>query len=115
MPTGPITRVTMIKLPSEESLPIALEGFKVFAKFQQKDGAPYILSMQAGRAEGSVREQGYTFVTKSVFKSMDDMRYYEKDCPAHNEYREFLRKNAPAEGLQTVYFKANAGFDFDCK
>ncbi|KAL4956606.1 hypothetical protein BDW69DRAFT_181385 [Aspergillus filifer] len=113
MANGLITRVTMIRLPSDESLPIALEGFKAFASSQKKDGVPYILSMQAGRAEGSVREQGYTFVTKSVFKSMDDMRYYEKDCPAHNEYREFLKKNAPAEGLQTVYFTAEASFEFD--
>ncbi|KAL4968161.1 Dabb family protein [Aspergillus stella-maris] len=115
MATGPITRVTMIKLASEDSIPIALEGFKAFASSQKKEGEPYILSMQAGRAEGSVREQGYNFVTKSVFRSMDDMRYYENDCPAHNEYRVFLKKNAPATGLQTVYFTAEASFEFNSK
>ncbi|KAL5342097.1 hypothetical protein BJX70DRAFT_395072 [Aspergillus crustosus] len=113
MTATPITRVTMIKIPNEEDLEIALEGFKEFAKTQQKDGAPYILSMEAGRAEGPVREQGYTFVTKSVFRSMEEMKFYETDCPAHNTYRAFLRSNATVEGLLTVHFTAGASFDFN--
>ncbi|KAL3473159.1 hypothetical protein BJX99DRAFT_261589 [Aspergillus californicus] len=109
--TAPITRVTMIKIPSEDHLAIALEGFTVFAKTQQKDGEPYILSMQAGRANGPVRDQGYTFVTKSVFRNIEEMRYYETECPAHNAYREFLKSNAVVEGLMTVHFTAEASVD----
>ncbi|KAL3463707.1 hypothetical protein BJX64DRAFT_287174 [Aspergillus heterothallicus] len=112
MAPGPITRVTMIKIPAEEHLAIALDGFRTFAKNQQKDGSPYILSMEAGHAEGPVRDQGYTFVTKSVFRNMEEMRYYETNCPAHNEYRRFLRANAEVLGLLTVHFTAEASFDF---
>ncbi|KAF9889832.1 hypothetical protein FE257_006922 [Aspergillus nanangensis] len=108
---GPITRVTMIKIPSDEHQAIALVGFTEFAKTQQKNGVPYILSMQAGAARGSARDQGYTLVTKSVFRNIEDMQYYETDCPAHNRYREFLKKNAPVESLMAVYFVAEAGFD----
>jgi len=108
--TTPITRVTMIKIPSEGHVAIALEGFKIFAKNQKKDGAPYILSMEAGPAEGSVKDMGYTFVAKSVFKNKEDMTYYEKECAGHMEYKDFLKKNAPVESLMTVYFTPGASF-----
>lgn len=36
MATTHITRVTMIKIPSEEHIPIALKGFEAFAKSQKK-------------------------------------------------------------------------------
>jgi hypothetical protein len=120
----------MIKIPSEDHLTIALQGFETFTKNQKRvqefsafkilslvltiitqDNKPYILSMQAGRAQGHVKEQGYTFVTKSVFKNMDDMEFYEKSCPAHEEYKVFLKKNAPVEGLMTVFFQAGVSFD----
>jgi hypothetical protein len=32
------------------------------------------------------------------------MEFYEKVCPGHMAYKEFLKKNAPVEGLVTVYF-----------
>ena len=60
--------------------------------------------MEAGPANGHVKDQGYTFVTKSVFKCKEDMDYYEKECAGHQEYKDFLKKNAPAEGIQMVYF-----------
>jgi hypothetical protein len=37
-----ITRVTMIKIPNEEHIPIALKGFETFAKHQQKVGSHVI-------------------------------------------------------------------------
>lgn len=64
-----------------------------------------------GPANGHVREQGYTFVTKSVFKDMADMKFYEMECKAHSEYKAFLRKNAPVEGIMMVYFTANISFE----
>ncbi|KUJ16046.1 uncharacterized protein LY89DRAFT_101948 [Mollisia scopiformis] len=108
--TTEITRVTMIKIP-EQYLDIALKGFETFTKNQKKDGEPYILSMAAGLAQGHVKEQGYTFVTKSVFKSKDDMEYYEKKCEGHLEYKKFLKENASVEGLMTCYFTSGVSWE----
>lgn len=60
--------------------------------------------MEAGPANGHVKGQGYTFVTKSVFKDKEDMDFYEKECAGHMVYKEFLKRNAPVEGLMTVFF-----------
>jgi hypothetical protein len=123
-----ITRVTMIKIPSEAHQVIALQGFETFTVNQKRvfyqqelpdsnanlslqDGKPYILSMQAGRAQGYARDQGYTIVAKSVFKNADDMEFYEKECPGHEEYKMFLKKNAPVEGLMAVAFQASVSFN----
>ena len=60
--------------------------------------------MAAGPAEPDQRSQGFTFVAKSEFASMDDMRFYDAECPAHQA----LKKEAMTlgvEGLLTVYFK----------
>lgn len=124
-----ITRVTMIKIPSEEQQALALEGFKTFTQNQKKvrqtlsevliahtlnenlqDGKPYILSMEAGPAFGHVRDQGYTFVCKSVFKDKADMDFYETQCEGHQEFKNFLKKYAPVEGLMTVYFTPGVSY-----
>jgi hypothetical protein len=61
--------------------------------------------MEAGLAYGHVRDnQGFTIVTKSVFKNKAEMEFYEKHCEGHQEYKNFLKKNASVEGLMTVYF-----------
>lgn len=62
------------------------------------------MSLEAGHAYGHVRAQGYNLVLKSIFKDKADMEYYEKDCPAHNEYKKYLKANAPVEALMAVYF-----------
>ncbi|CZR60784.1 uncharacterized protein PAC_10680 [Phialocephala subalpina] len=95
--TSEIIRVTMIKIP-EQHLAVALKGFETFIKNQKKDGMPYILSMATGPAQGHVKDQGYTFVTKSEFKNKEDMEYYEKEFEGHLEYKKLLKENAPVEG-----------------
>jgi hypothetical protein len=66
--------------------------------------------MEAGAARGSVKDQGYTFVTKSVFKDQADQKFYENECPAHNEYKIFLKEKAPVSGLMSVNFEAQRSF-----
>lgn len=60
--------------------------------------------MQAGAAEGSVKEQGFNFVAKSVFKNREDMKYYETECAGHNNFKTFLKVNAPVAGMIMVCF-----------
>ena len=67
--------------------------------------------MEAGPVNGGqVQEQGYTFVTKSVFKSMEDMEYYMTECEGHQAYKVFLKENAPVTGLQAVTFTPGASY-----
>jgi hypothetical protein len=68
--------------------------------------------MEAGPAEGGLKAQGYTFVAKSVFKNMEDMKYYETECQGHQEYKDFLKQNAPVESMLMVYFTPEASFQF---
>ena len=72
---------------------------------------PYILSMQAGLAFGDVAKQGYTLVAKTVFRNKEDMEYYEKECAAHQEYKDFLKQNAPVEGLMTCCFTPDVSYE----
>ncbi|KAL6858124.1 hypothetical protein ACO1O0_005576 [Amphichorda felina] len=118
-----IHRVTMFKMPKEEDRQRMLEQYRQMAKDNQKasstlayfitqrpsprDGKPYILSMTVGPAEDDPRSQGYTLVSKSEFASMEDMRYFENECPAHGEVRSLI-KALTVDGILTVYFKAQA-------
>ncbi|KAG9248600.1 stress responsive A/B barrel domain-containing protein [Calycina marina] len=106
-----ITRVTMIKV-APEHLDIALEGFKTFAQNQQKNGKPYILSMEAGPINGGqVKDRGFTFLMKSVFKSQEDMEFYMTKCEGHEAYKVYLKENAPVTALQAVTFTPGASFE----
>ncbi|TFB00690.1 hypothetical protein CCMA1212_007131 [Trichoderma ghanense] len=99
-----VHRVTMFKLPSEEGQKKLLEQYQILRENNRKDGKPYILSIAAGPAEPDQRSQGYTFVAKSEFASLDDMKFYDAECPAHQA----LKKTAltlGVEGVLTVYFK----------
>ena len=70
----------------------------------QQDGKPYILSMVVGPAEDDARAQGYTLVSKTEFANMDDMKYYDEACKAHNDLKVFV-KTLSVEGVMTVFFK----------
>lgn len=63
--------------------------------------------MVAGPAEEGPRTKGYTFVNKTEFASMDDMRYYESECPAHGEVKKVLGE-ITIDGMMTVFFKPQA-------
>lgn len=63
--------------------------------------------MSVGPAEDDPRTQGYTLVSKTEFASMDDMKFYDEECPAHGAVKSFI-KQLTVEGILTVYFKAQA-------
>ncbi|KAL7808232.1 hypothetical protein V8C26DRAFT_413497 [Trichoderma gracile] len=99
-----VHRVTMFKLPSEEGQKKLIEQYQILRENNSKDGKPYILSMAAGPAEPDQRSQGYTFVAKSEFASLDDMKYYDAECPAHQALKK-VAMTLGVEGILTVYFK----------
>ncbi|KAJ2905983.1 Stress responsive A/B Barrel domain-containing protein [Zalerion maritima] len=101
--SGRIVRITMFKIPEVEKQQGLFEQYKILAKTQQKDGKPYILSMNAGPAMDDPRSQGVTVVSKTEFTSLDDMKYYEEECAAHKELKKFNQANQIAKPM-TVYF-----------
>lgn len=72
---------------------------------QTQDGRPYILSMTCGRAEASERAQGYTFVAKSEFASVEDMEFYDNDCELHMELKKTAMTLQMGGIPLMVYFK----------
>ncbi|PNP55696.1 hypothetical protein THARTR1_04220 [Trichoderma harzianum] len=99
-----VHRITMFKLPSEESQKKLLEEYKTLKENNRKDGKPYILSIAAGPAEPDQRSQGFTFVSKSEFASLEDMKYYDEECVAHQALKK-VAMTLGVEGVMTVYFK----------
>ncbi|KAH8169950.1 stress responsive a/B barrel domain-containing protein [Sarocladium implicatum] len=89
-----VHRITMFKLPKVEDQKVMIEEYKkMWASQPKKDGKPYILSLTAGPAEVSERAQGYTFVAKSEYGSVEDMMFYDTECEAHKALK------ATAKGL----------------
>ena len=68
-----------------------------------QNGAPYILSLTAGVAEADPRSNGFTVVAKTEFANLDDMKYYDNECKAHQDLKA-AAKGLTIEGIQTVYF-----------
>ncbi|KAF3015828.1 hypothetical protein G7054_g6832 [Neopestalotiopsis clavispora] len=109
---GRIHRVTMFKLPAAEDQQKLIEAYKTLAKNQQKNGKPYILSLTAGIAKKDQRSQGFTVVSKTEFASMDDMKYYDDECEAHQALKSYAKGTLTIEGgptgVLTTYFEAAA-------
>ncbi|KAF3804023.1 hypothetical protein GCG54_00008527 [Colletotrichum gloeosporioides] len=125
---GKITRITLFKIPDEESqkkvlgfyqqMPQkALKAYVVTfpsAKMRDlaltnqvanvpQDGEPYILSVKAALAVADQRAQGFTIAAISTFASAEDMAYYDNECAAHAELKAFAK--GAHQGFAMVYFK----------
>ncbi|KAH7409531.1 hypothetical protein BKA64DRAFT_399601 [Cadophora sp. MPI-SDFR-AT-0126] len=96
-------RVTMFKIPSKENQQKLLGLYRTLSQTAKKDNKPYILSLQAGPAHDDVRSQGYTLIAKSEFKSLEDMKFYDEGCEAHQVLKTGV-KTLGVEGIMTVYF-----------
>ncbi|KAM0252454.1 hypothetical protein ACHAP5_001101 [Fusarium lateritium] len=103
-----VHRITMFKLPSKDDQAKLLDQYNKLSASQQKDGKPYILSMVVGAADEDARSQGYTFVSKTEFANLDDMKYYDEGCQAHQGLKDFVKSSLNPEGIMTVYFKPQA-------
>ncbi|KAH6710752.1 hypothetical protein BKA61DRAFT_612343 [Leptodontidium sp. MPI-SDFR-AT-0119] len=96
-------RVTMFKIPSKENQQKLLSLYKTLSQTAKKDGKPYILSLEAGPAHDDVRSQGYTLIAKSEFRTLEDMKFYDAECEAHQTLKAGV-KTLGSEGIMTVYF-----------
>ncbi|KAM0560052.1 hypothetical protein ACHAPJ_004011 [Fusarium lateritium] len=101
--TGQVTRVTLFKVPKEEDQQHLVGLYKKMPKKAVKDGKPYIASVQAGKAKPDQRAQGFTIVAISTFNSLEDFNYYDTQCAAHLELRQFAK--GVNEGFAMIYFE----------
>ncbi|KAK2608456.1 hypothetical protein QQS21_003026 [Conoideocrella luteorostrata] len=99
-----VHRITMFKLPDPASQQKLIQAYKTVDETNQKDGKPYILSLAVGPTEEDPRSQGYTVACKTEFATMQDMRYYDESCAAH-QILKTTAKDLGVEGIMTVYFK----------
>ena len=113
---GKILRVTMFKIPEKENQLKLAENYKRLStealkvRFQymmirsfrrlnrNKDGKPYILSLQAGPTIEDSRSNGFTFVAKTEFASLEDMKYYDEEDQVHLS----LKKTAMKLNIQEI-------------
>jgi Stress responsive A/B Barrel Domain len=117
-----IIRITLFKIPAKENQAKLLDLYRTLAASAKKvipyffpdrsrkklthwlqDGKPYILSLVAGQAHEDQRSQGYTVAAKSEFSTLEDMKYYDTDCEAHQTLKAGA-KSLGVEGVMTVYF-----------
>ena len=70
-----------------------------------QDGKPYILYMAAGQALEDQRTRGFTIVAKSEFASLDDLRFYDEGCEAHDTLKQTAKTLELAEPPLTVFFE----------
>ncbi|OLN85745.1 hypothetical protein CCHL11_07770 [Colletotrichum chlorophyti] len=126
-----VHRVTMFKIADEGQKQRLIEQYKVLGSSHKKvrfsflsplifvngnsisnptpwNGKPYILSMVVGPAMDDPRSQGYTLVAKTEFASLEDMRYYDDECEAHNALKVFVKENLDVGGVMSVYFEPKA-------
>ncbi|KAI9641937.1 hypothetical protein NHQ30_009806 [Ciborinia camelliae] len=100
-----IIRITMFKVPSQASRDTMLKNYEILSKTAVKDAAPYILSLHAGESQADdPRTQGYSIVAKTEFRNLEDMKYYEDKCEAHQKFKAEA-KTLGVEGICCVFYE----------
>lgn len=70
-----------------------------------QDGKPSILSLVAGTALPDERSQGITVVVKAEFASLDDMNYFDNDCPVNTAFKDWAKTLKHETKPISVYFE----------
>lgn len=60
--------------------------------------------MEAGPLEPDARSNGYTFVSKTVFKNREDFDFYDNECEAHKELKTRAKKLGVEGPPQMIFF-----------
>lgn len=108
MPTKLVTTTTIVIVTITTSPPLFADHrnpLRSQNKRLPQDSAPYILSAKAAKVipDPAGRNQGYTVAATTVFKSLDDMKFYDEGCEAHGAIKTFLKPRI--SGIMTVYFE----------
>ncbi|KIX98494.1 uncharacterized protein Z520_05795 [Fonsecaea multimorphosa CBS 102226] len=66
-----------------------IEKYNILRETNKKDGKPYIRSIIAKPTIANRLDNGYNFVAITTFDSLEDLEFYDKECPAHKKLKEF--------------------------
>ena len=72
-----------------------------------QDGKPYIISNEANRVINTSEERahGYTIAVQTTFASLEDVKYYDEQCEAHQTLKAVT---APRRtGVATFIFESD--------
>ncbi|KAL2158441.1 hypothetical protein VTH06DRAFT_4489 [Thermothelomyces fergusii] len=69
-----------------------IEAYQVLARDARKDGKPYISGVEVKPLLNLEASQGYTLRARTSFASVEDMQYFDSECPAHKALKEQVRK-----------------------
>lgn len=71
----------------------------------RQDGKRYFVTdPRCGPALQEERAKGYNFVAQTVFKSREDMRYYDEDCTAHQALKAKLQGKTAGPPMVVCYW-----------
>ncbi|KAE8549212.1 hypothetical protein EYB25_007727 [Talaromyces marneffei] len=99
-----VERITLFNIPKEEHRAQLVEEYKRLVKTAVKDGNPYITNVSFGPALPDPRNRGYNFGVKMTFATLEDLKFYDAECPAHQTFKAFLSGRKEGDVL-TVYFE----------
>lgn len=68
-----------------------------------QDGKPYILSIESGPTLDD-SNPNCNFVNKTIFKNLEDMKYYENECAAHKRLKARVASELAVEGPPTTVY-----------
>ncbi|KAK3392960.1 hypothetical protein B0H63DRAFT_5414 [Podospora didyma] len=100
-----IHRTTMFKVPDAENQRKLMEAYQTLSKTQVKGDQPYILYVCAGLAADEPLSKGYTVVAHTMFKNVEDMRYFDNECAAHAAVKKTAASLGMTEPPLAVYFE----------
>lgn len=103
---GTVERITLFNIPKEEDRAQLVEEYKQLVKTAVKDGKPYITNVSFGPAIPDPRSQGYNFGVKATFATMDDLKFYDVECPAHQTLKAFLGGRKEGDVLTVIFENA---------
>ncbi|KAI5357227.1 putative stress responsive alpha-beta barrel [Septoria linicola] len=118
----PIQRITHFKVLDEDHIPKMLAAYKKLEEENRKvihprsgltyfyadasiqDGKPHILEIKAYQTIPDARSQGYSVVGMTKFKDLEDMKFYDTECPAHEALKALNKGKIDVPAL-TSYFE----------
>jgi hypothetical protein len=71
-----------------------------------QDGKPYITNVSFGPAIPDPRSQGYNFGVKTTFATMEDLKFYDIECPAHQTLKAFVGGKKEGDILTVIFENA---------
>jgi hypothetical protein len=86
---------------------LCLAGFRLVSILTfyliAQDGKPYILSIESGPTSDD-SNPNCNFVGKTIFKNLEDMKYYQNECVAHKKLKAKVASELAVQGPPTTVY-----------